>query len=222
MMPINPEAPLIVRALRHVIWIGGAPDAGKTTLAQELARRHGLPLYIQDRMEPEHFARATGERQPEMRAFWAMSLDERWVTRTPEEMAAQVVRSSTERFNLLVEDILKMPHHTTLIVEGPWLLPTLVAHPLRDPRQALWLVPTLAFKQASAAARSKPSVSHETSDPDRATRNWLARDLLLGEHIRQTAAWRGQELWEIDGSLSPEELADRAERHFGPWLRRRA
>ena len=210
----------LANALRHVIWLGGAPDAGKTTLAHELARARGLTLYIQDRHEPEHFARATTKQHPEISAFWAMSLDERWVSRAPEEMAAQVVRSSAERFSLLVEDVLALPCDVPMLVEGPWLFPELVAPALSDTHQALWLVPTLDFKQASAAARGKPGVSHETSDPDRATRNWLARDLLLGAHIRQSAAALGLELWQIDGGLSPEELAGRAERHFEPWLQR--
>lgn len=205
-------------ALRHVIWLGGAPDAGKSTLAHELARKHDLRLYIQDRHEMEHFARATDERHPEMRAFWAMSVDERWVLRASEEMAAQVVRSSTERFDLLVEDILKEPRDAPMLVEGPWLLPELVAPALSDPRQALWLIPSPEFKQASAAKRGKPGMSHETSDPERATRNWRERDRLLAEHVRRSAVALGLTLWEVDGSVSPEETVERAERHFAPWL----
>lgn len=208
----------LAAALHHVIWIGGAPDAGKTTLAQELARKHALRLIIQDRLEMEHFARATDERHPEMRAFWTMSVDERWVLRTPEEMAAQVVRSSAERFEMLVEDILKEPRDAPMLVEGPWLLPELVAPTLSDPHQALWLIPAPEFKQASAAKRGKPGMSHETSDPDRATRNWRERDRLLAEHVRRSAAALGFTLWEVDGSLTTEETVARAESHIAPWL----
>jgi hypothetical protein len=209
-------------ALRHVIWIGGAPDAGKSTLAHELARKHDLRLYIQDRYEMAHFARATAKRHPEMRAFWEMSIDERWVLRTPEEMAAQVVRSSAERFELLVEDILNEPRDAPMLVEGPWLLPELVAPALTDPRQALWLSPTPEFKQASAAKRGKPGMSHETGDPDRATRNWRERDRLLAEHICRSVAALGLTLWEVDGSVTPEETVLRAERHFALWLAHQA
>lgn len=213
-------ASALAAALRHVIWLGGAPDAGKTTLAHELARKYGLRLYIQDRLEMAHFARATEERHPEMRAFWAMSIDERWVLRTPEEMAAQVVRSSAERFELLVEDVLKEPRDTPILVEGPWLLPEIVAPALSDPRQGLWLVPTPEFKQASAVQRGKPGMAHETSDPDHATRNWRDRDRLLAEHVCRSAAALGLTVWEVDGKLTPEETVARAERHFAPWLSR--
>jgi hypothetical protein len=201
-----------------VFWIGGAPDAGKTTLAQGLAHRHGLRLYVQDRHEPEHFARATVERHPEISSFAAMSLDERWVVRTPEEMAAQVERSSAERFQMLVEDLLALPIDTGIVAEGPWLFPELVVPVLSSPRQGLWLVPASEFKQASAARRDKPGFRHETSDPDGATRNWLARDLLLADHVRRSAAALGLTVWEADGSRSPDEMLALAEQHFAPWL----
>jgi hypothetical protein len=213
------QAGALAARLRHVIWIGGAPDAGKTTMAQALSDHLGLRIHFQDRPEPAHFARATDERQPEMRAFWAMSMDERWVSRMPEEMAAQVVRSSAERFDLVVEDILQEPTDAPLLVEGPWLLPERVAPALADPQQALWLVPTLTFKQASAARRDKPGARHETSDPDRGTRNWLQRDVLLTEHIRQSTVSLGLTLWEVDGGATTEQLRDRAQRHFAPWLK---
>lgn len=205
-------------ALLHVLWIGGAPDAGKTSLARELAQRYGLQLYIQDRLEPAHFARATVERHPEMRAFWAMSPDERWVLRSPAEMAAQVVRSSVERFEMAVEDLLALPSDTPILAEGPWLFPELVAPVLSSDRQGLWLVPTLEFKRASAACRDKPGSRHETSDPERTTRNWLARDLLLADHVRASAATLGLTLWEVDGSRSPDEMLALAEQHLAPWL----
>jgi hypothetical protein len=212
------DASALAQRLAHVLWIGGAPDAGKTSLAEELVQRHGLQLYHQDRLEPAHFARATAERHPEMRAFWAMSPDERWVLRSPEEMVAQVVHSSAERFEMAVEDLLALPSDAPILAEGPWLFPELVAPVLSSDRQGLWLIPTLEFKCASAARRDKPGSRHETSDPDRATRNWLARDLLLAEHVRASATTLGLTLWEVDGSRSPDEMLALAEQHFAPWL----
>ncbi len=41
--------------LRHVLWIGGSPDSGKTSIASELARKYGLQVYHFDRHEMEHF-----------------------------------------------------------------------------------------------------------------------------------------------------------------------
>jgi hypothetical protein len=193
-------------ALRHVLWIGGAPDAGKSTVARVLAEQRGLQVYQLDAMVQSHEARLTLERQPEKFAFAAMSLDERWVLRTPEAMAEHVLRTGPESLALAIEDLLALPGTPPIVAEGPWFFPTDLAPLLSHPRQALWLVPSEGFKRASAARRDKPQSRHDTSDPERATRNWLARDLLLGEAVRRQARALGLVVYEVDGSRSVAEM----------------
>ena len=36
------------QALTHVLWIGGAPDAGKTSVALALAEKYGLQFYLEE------------------------------------------------------------------------------------------------------------------------------------------------------------------------------
>src|SRR5688572_32669838 len=96
-------------ALAHVYWIGGAPDAGKTTVARLLAKRHGMRLYVLDASTRAHAERATPAAQPELSAFLGLTMDERWVDRTPRVMADQTLRISAERFALALEDLLALP-----------------------------------------------------------------------------------------------------------------
>jgi adenylylsulfate kinase-like enzyme len=70
-------------ALAHVIWIGGSPCAGKTSVAQQLADRHSLQAYHFDRHEADHIKRSSPARHPALHTFLAMTLDERWVLRSP-------------------------------------------------------------------------------------------------------------------------------------------
>jgi 8-oxo-dGTP diphosphatase len=212
--PTARASPDLPARLAHVLWIGGPPDAGKSTAAALLAERHALQLYHFDRWEGRHIARMDPAGQPALDAFCRMSMDERWVLRTPAEMADETVRSWTERFWMAVADLLAMPPEPRIVAEGPGLFPECVHQLISHPRQAIWLLPTPAFKQASAGRRDKPPARHSASDPERAARNWLARDLLLGEHVRARAAALGLPTIEIDGGLSADQVAGLLERHF--------
>jgi hypothetical protein len=207
----------LTRALAHVRWIGGAPDAGKTTVARRLAGRLGWQLYLQDQFWREHGERATPERYPHYAAFIAMTMDERWVLRSPEEMAAGVIANSAELFDMALEDLLELPQEPPILAEGPWFFPEHVAPLVHSPHQAIWLVPTEDFKRGSAARRDKPAIRHGTSDPERATRNWFARDMLLADHAEAEARVLGLTVWRVDGSKSIEELEASVEAHFGGY-----
>src|SRR5947199_6261219 len=76
-------------ALSHVLWIGGGPQAGKSTLSRLLAGKWDLKIYNLDwHQVREHVARAG----PREHAFAALSMDARWAEPTP---AALVERSVT-------------------------------------------------------------------------------------------------------------------------------
>ena len=214
------------RAFAHVLWIGGPPDAGKTSVATLLARKNHLPVYHFDRHELDHIARADPKRHPALHALGSSlkELDERawcdehWVRRPVEEMARSAIASWSERVDLAVEDLLAMPADRPIIAEGPGFFPEVILPLLSSPRQASWLVPTTAFKRASHRRRGKTAFRSETSDPDRACRNHVERDLLITEHYRRAARELGLPLIEVDGSRSAEEVAALVEACFAPWL----
>lgn len=208
----------LAAVLAHVLWIGGGTDAGKTTVADRLAEQYRLPVYHHDPHEHVHYAQVDASRFPHTAAFAAMTMDERWVLRTPEAMAAATLATAKEHLAWTIEDLLAL--HTTprVLVEGAWYFPELVAPLLSSPRRAIWLVPTEAFKWASAARRNKPSVRAHVSDPERATRNWFGRDMLLAAHARREAERRGLTVIDIDGQRSVEELTAVVAAHFAPFL----
>lgn len=215
-------------ALSHVLWIGGPPDAGKSTVADLLGGQHRLPAYHFDRREMDHIARADPERHPALHALGAKLreiderawLEEAWVLTTPEEMARRAIASWSERVGLAVEDLRALPAERPIVAEGPGFFPEILLPLLSSPRQAVLLVPTEAFKRASHARRGKSERGYRTSDPERYRRNHIERDLLMAEHYRRTARGSGLLLIEVDGSRSAEEVAAVVGAHFAPLLPR--
>lgn len=205
------------QALSHVLWIGGATDTGKTTVSQIIAERHGLQVYNYDRHDRPQIERLARDHAC-YRVFLAASLEENWVRPEPEDLLAFTLQAFRDRFPLVIEDLLALPRDPMTVIEGHGLIPELVTPVLSGKRQAIWLVPTEAFKWASMERRNKPSFRDRVSDPVRATNNVFRRDMLLAEHVKAQAGARGLTVHEVDGSRTAEEMATLIEQHFGLFL----
>ncbi len=206
--------------LRHIRWLGGGSGAGKSTVARLLAEKHGLRLSSTDDMQSAHTARSTPADHPLLHAFLALTMDERWVKRTPEEMFRTFHGFHGEGFELLLEDLLDLPTDLPILVEGYKLLPRLVAPLLSRPEQAVWLIPTPEFRRAALASRgSTGSIPRRTSDPETALANLLARDALYTEEVCRQAAALQLTTIEVNGSAGVDEVTTRVAECLG--IRRR-
>lgn len=204
-------APDLLRArLRHVRWIGGGSGAGKTTVARALAADYGLRLYSCDDVISDHVGRSNPAGEPLLHAFLAMSMDERWVSRSPTEMFDTFPWFQGEGFDLIVDDLLALPREPLIVVEGFRLLPRLVAPLLSIAHQAVWLIPTPGFRQSAFDSRGFTwSIPNKTSNPQRALSNVLARDRLFTDEVAKEATALHLPVIEVDGALNVAELTRR-------------
>jgi hypothetical protein len=210
----------LISALSHVLWVGGSPCAGKTSIADRLAQTYDLQVYHFDRTEMEHIARRIAQGDSALAAFLSRSMDERWLMRSPEVMAQSVIGFWTERFRQVMEDLLALPRNAGMIAEGPGLLPECVFPCLSHRHQAIWLVPTDAFCAAVRQHRHAAGRDgfQQTGDPERAVRQLILRDALLARYVKQRAEALHLPLCEVDGGRSLDEMTRLVEQHFAPLL----
>jgi len=120
----------------------------------------------------DHAVRYRPEECPYLTAFKTMSMDERWVDRSPQTMLETFHWFRGDGFGLIVEDLLRFPPDERVVAEGFRLLPQLVQPLLHNSRHAVWLIPTPEFRRAALESRgSLWSIAAKTSNPQRALRN---------------------------------------------------
>jgi hypothetical protein len=197
--------------LRHVHWIGGGSGAGKSTVARRLAERHGWHRYATDDVMADHARRTTPQQAPLLHEFMAMDMDERWVNRSPDVMLETFHWFHGEGFGLIVEDLLRLPREPCIVVEGFRLLPHLVKPLLTTPEQAVWLLPTPAFRRAAFQSRAVPGEEFvwKTSDPAKAAHNLATRDDMFTRRLQDETARLNLHTVEVDTTMTEEDVVQR-------------
>jgi hypothetical protein len=195
--------------LAHVLWIGGPQGSGKTAVAQALAQRFDLQLYVVDRRKSLH-----EPRMPKTE-FASLSADERWVDASPAQMLDWFLNTSRHRFRLVLEDLRELPDSPFAVVVGPQLFPTSVAAVLRSAEHALFLLPGPEAQRRRLLERGPiPG----TSDGVRARANAVERDVLIAQRFAFEA--RDLQLATLRVDAPGDVMIERAVEHFRAALER--
>lgn len=215
----HPVAPVdLHESLSHVLWIGGGPQAGKTTLSRLLAGKWDLRIYNLDwHAVREHAERPT----PEVRAFIALSMDGRWAGPTVEELTRRSILMWEQDFSRVIDDLLALPRSRTIIAEGPGAFPWCVAPLLRSPRQAIFLVPTDERRDVVAQRRwGNGQVERFPGIVDRARglANVRARDTIIDARITSACGDLGMRCEIVDGTRDLDASLTMLEAQFAPYL----
>jgi hypothetical protein len=204
--------------LSHVLWLGGGPQAGKTTLSRLLAGKRDLKIYNLD----WHAVREQDLRtSPAVDAFRRLSMDERWALPTVQHLVERSIAIWEESFALVLRDLMALPRSRAIVAEGPGAFPWCVAPVIRSPRQALFLVPTRERREIAATRRWGPGQVERHPgivDRERALANVSARDAILDARIASSCAELGLRCERVDGSRDLDASLELVEEQFRPYL----
>lgn len=162
---------------------------------------------------PDHARRSAPEDAPWLAEFASMSMDERWVDRSPETMLETFHWFRGEGFGLIVDDLLRLPADTGVIAEGFRLLPHLVKPLLTEPGRALWLLPTPEFRQTAFDGRGW-EIPQKTGNPERARHNLLERDRMFTDRLATETARLHLPVIKVTTEMDETELTGRVTRAF--------
>lgn len=203
------------------IWICGGQWAGKSTVANILASRHGITAYHHDYHAARgHYDRQLADQARRGEPVGDPNFEEMWIRHPPEELAAEVLAGFPRRFEWVLDDLRALVSGRPVLAEGWGLRPELVAGLVDSPRRALVMVPTDDFRQHQERVLDRArSLGSTVSDPELGQRNRVARDRIIADDAVTSARRHSIEVLEVDGSLDAEGVATEVEQHFAPYLR---
>jgi hypothetical protein len=192
-----------VRTLEHVLWIGGPPGGGKSSVACRLARCHGLRWYSADTRTWQHRDRALRTGDEAALRWERMTPEERWERSTPEEMLAMTLHR--ERGQMAIDDLSVLPTSPLVVAEGSILPAAAVTSGTALRARAVWLMPTPRFQERALSARG-------TAPGPRALY------AVLSATIAREAAEHDVRTVTVDGTRSLEETVGVLEQVFADAL----
>ncbi|MBQ38394.1 MAG: hypothetical protein CME04_18570 [Gemmatimonadaceae bacterium] len=198
-----------------VLWIGGSPCAGKSTIAERLSAAGGPARFSVDEDFAVQSRGFSPERQPALCAWLQASSDERWLQPVP-QLLDEVIACYSEHCAFIVDALVAQTRSgsATILTEGSCLLPDCLA-PMAATAAMVWVVPTPDFQRRHYGQRdwARDSLT-DCREPERAFRNWMDRDVAF-------AAWVGERCKSlclpcivVDGQQDVEAIAARVGRQL--------
>jgi 2-phosphoglycerate kinase len=202
--------------LAHVLWMGGSPCSGKSSIAGMLAEKYGLQVYKCDDAFWEHAKRVDPVVHPTFYRLTRMTWDELWMRPVAVQIADEFA-CYREQFGMIIDDLLALPRSVSVVAEGAALLPDLVSGLLPDRSQAVWIIPTEPFQREHYTPEKRPFINDilaHCQNPTQVFTNWMDRDVGFAKRVAEQAQALDLKVVTVDGQRTIEQDAEIVAQYF--------
>jgi hypothetical protein len=193
-------------------WLGGSPCSGKSMVLTLLAKL-GVATYSCDDQFDEHAAVAVMDGRPTFTKVVSMPACTR-LAQPVDVQVRDVLALADEQWPYIVMDLASR-RASQVVAEGSALRPSHLLALGVQPSDAIWLVPTPSFQRQRYATRDwAEQLVASCADPAAAFERWMSRDEAFANTIADEAQRAAIRVLEVDGSESPETIAEAVRRHL--------
>lgn len=198
----------------EAFFIGGSPCSGKSTIAEIISAKYGLHYFKVDDHLDKYTRMGAEAGYLICRKQIEMSAEQIWM-RPPQVQCEEELRFYEEIFHFILEDLNKLDSEGTVITEGAAYLPQLMKRIGIPSSRYMAMVPAKAFQIHHYSKREwVPYVLAQCSDPEKAFRNWMERDILFAKEVARRCREENYPCVVNDGNLPIEAMETILKQHF--------
>lgn len=191
----------------NIYYIGGSPCSGKSTVAARLAEKYGFYYFKVDDFLDDYLKKGIVKGKPICTKQSSMTSEEIWM-RAPEIQQIEELEFYKEIFEFIIADISDINSaNSAIITEGASYLPELMCEIGVDQKHYINITPSFDFQYTHYKERPYvPYVLKDCRDKDKAFDNWMKRDALFAEYVRNQSHELGYKTLLMDGTISCDEV----------------
>ena len=190
---------------KKIYLIGGAPGAGKTTLATALAIKLGIRSLTIDDLVTAVQAVTTPSTHPGLHLMWNTSHTDYFTNNSPHKLIADAKKQHEVAWPFIESVIQKYANQgISIVIDGWHLWPDCVAQLAVKNLWAGWIV--IAPEVLEERERNNIAWVQGSTDPDRMLTNFLARSFWCNNAVKEQATSLKMNILFQNGNRSVDEL----------------
>lgn len=200
---------------REIYIIGGSPCSGKSSIAEMLAAEFDFYYHKEDDFLEQHMAAVCAANSASVSASRnQLSWAEAW-QRDPKLQSVEEIAIYQEIFPYVLGELAAIPGKQSVISEAAAFMPELVYRLGVHPSHYIAIIPTAEFQRKEYEKRDWIGYFLQDSpNPEQAFDNWMQRDILFAEAVREQAEKCGYRYLLVDGKSSLKENYQLVKEHF--------